>query len=94
MSDYMGKNSVGKLLGLLKEKLDEKVSKEIGKGLSTNDFTNEEKEKLEKVALNFESGFTPTNMIKLIKGVHYFDSIDELPDAGNEGAFYLVKVDE
>ena len=43
---YVGENSLKKLITLIKNKLDTKVDKEDGKGLSTNDYTADEKTKL------------------------------------------------
>ena len=47
MSKYLDKNGLLYLWGKIKEKLAGKVDKVDGKGLSTNDFTAEEKAKLE-----------------------------------------------
>lgn len=47
---YVGENSLKKLITLIKNKLDTKVDKEDGKGLSTNDYTTAEKTKLSGIA--------------------------------------------
>ena len=43
---------------------------------------------------DFSNGFAPTGAIKLVKNVHYFDSVDNLPQAGNTGRLYFVKAQE
>lgn len=53
MSDvkkYLGLNSVTRLVNKILERLDTKVDKESGKGLSTNDYTTTEKNKLAGIA--------------------------------------------
>lgn len=47
---YVGENSLKKLITLIKNKLDTKVDKKDGKGLSTNDYTSAEKTKLAGIA--------------------------------------------
>ena len=49
MSKYQDSNGVLYLLQLLKSQFDTKVDKVDGKGLSTNDYTTEEKNKLENI---------------------------------------------
>lgn len=44
------------LIDVISSSLEDKVDKEPGKGLSTNDFTNEEKEKLNSININTEGG--------------------------------------
>ena len=46
MAEYVDKSGATYLVGKLKELLGGKVDKEDGKGLSANDYTNEEKQKL------------------------------------------------
>ncbi len=46
MSKYLNEQGLTRLVSLIKEKLNTKVDKVEGKGLSTNNFTDEEKEKL------------------------------------------------
>ena len=46
MAEYVDKSGATYLVGKLKELLGGKVDKENGKGLSANDYTNEEKQKL------------------------------------------------
>lgn len=46
---YQDRNGVLFLLQLLKSQFDKKVDKEAGKGLSTNDYTTEEKNKLTNI---------------------------------------------
>ena len=49
MSKYQDSNGVLYLLQLLKSQFDTKVDKVDGKGISTNDYTTEEKNKLENI---------------------------------------------
>lgn len=57
----------------LQELIDKKVNKEDGKGLSTNDFTNEHKQKLE--------GLQPTDVSGLLPKGGYDGTGQELKDA-------------
>ena len=57
----------------LQELIDKKVNKEDGKGLSTNDFTNEHKQKLE--------GLQPTDVSGLLPKGGYEGTGQELKDA-------------
>lgn len=50
MIKYSGENVISYLLTLLKGKLDTKVDKETGKGLSEANFTADEKTKLSNIA--------------------------------------------
>ncbi len=50
MGNWSGKNVVTWILTTMKNKLDLKVDKVSGKGLSTNDYTTEEKQKLAGIA--------------------------------------------
>ena len=50
--NYVGKNALAHFWLILKEKLNDKVDKVNGKGLSTNDYTTDEKIKLAKVNEN------------------------------------------
>ncbi len=54
--------------------------------LANNAVTNEK--------TDFSNGFAPAGAIKLTKNVHYFDSAENLPQAGNTGRLYFVKVQE
>jgi hypothetical protein len=47
--EYIGENRLSQLLTLLKSKIDAKVDKVTGKGLSTNDYTTAEKNKLASI---------------------------------------------
>lgn len=73
--------------------LEDKVNKEEGKALSSNDYTNIDKEKLEVVERNGD-GLSLLGPIYLIKDVHYFDSIATIPEPYASGRLYLVKVEE
>ena len=73
--------------------LEDKVNKEEGKALSSNDYTNIDKEKLEVVERNGD-GLSLLGPIYLIKDVHYFDSIAAIPKPYASGRLYLVKVEE
>ena len=42
---------------------------------------------------DFSAGFSPAGPIRLTKGVHYFDSEAELPDALEEGRIYFVALE-
>lgn len=42
---------------------------------------------------DFSGGFSPTGPIRLTKGVHYFDSVEDIPAGTDEGRLYLVKVE-
>lgn len=41
---------------------------------------------------DFSAGFSPAGPIRLTKGVHYFDSEEDLPAGTDQGRLYLVKV--
>lgn len=58
---YNGENVLTYLLTLLKPKLNSKVDKVVGKGLSTNDFTTELKTKLEGIETNANNYSHPTH---------------------------------
>ena len=73
--------------------LEDKVNKEAGKGLSSNDYTTADKEKLENIEKN-GNGLSFLGPIYLIGNVHYFDSIDTIPEPYESGRLYLVKVEE
>lgn len=51
----MGESSLIKFLNLIKEYFDTKVDKVSGKGLSTNDYTTSEKEKLSIIPDEFKA---------------------------------------
>jgi len=51
----MGESSLIKLLNLIKNHFDTKVDKVSGKGLSTNDYTTLEKEKLSIIPNEFKA---------------------------------------
>lgn len=59
--NYNGNNSLTFLLQLLKTKFGTKVDKVEGKGLSTNDFTTELKNKLDGIAANANNYSHPTH---------------------------------
>ena len=42
---------------------------------------------------DFSGGFSPAGPIRLTKGVHYFDSVEDIPAGTDEGRLYLVKVE-
>lgn len=42
---------------------------------------------------DFSAGFSPAGPIRLTKGIHYFDSEAELPDALEEGRIYFVALE-
>ena len=42
---------------------------------------------------DFSGGFSPAGPIPLTKGVHYFDSVEDIPAGTDEGRLYLVKVE-
>lgn len=48
--DYVNKNGLSHFWQSLKTKLSDKVDKEEGKGLSSNDYTKEDKEKLKNLS--------------------------------------------
>lgn len=73
--------------------LETKVAKEEGKVLSSNDYTTEEKTKLANIE-KFQDGFSPEGPVYFKKNVHYFDSIDTIPEPYESGRLYLVKVAE
>ena len=41
---------------------------------------------------DFSAGFSPAGPIRLTKGVHYFDSEEDIPAGTDEGRLYFVKV--
>ena len=53
----------------------------IAKGAVTNEKTD------------FSGGFSPAGPIRLTKGVHYFDSEEDIPAGTDQGRLYLVKVE-
>ena len=53
----------------------------IATGAVTNDKTD------------FSGGFSPAGPIRLTKGVHYFDSVEDIPAGTDEGRLYFVKVE-
>lgn len=42
---------------------------------------------------DFSGGFSPAGPIRLTKGVHYFDSVEDIPAGTDQGRLYLVKVE-
>ena len=58
----------------LKSDIDKKVSKEVGKGLSSNDYTNEEKQKNEENALKRVANLTVTGDVNKIITITFADS--------------------
>lgn len=58
MSKFLDENGLLYLWNKIKGKLSEKVDKEDGKGLSSNDFTNEEKQKLDALSIDSLGGLT------------------------------------
>ena len=57
------------------------TSAKIATGAVTNEKTD------------FSGGFSPAGPIRLTKGVHYFDSEEDIPAGTDEGRLYLVKVE-
>ena len=57
MANYLDKNGIVYLWGKIKAKF---VTKESGKGLSTNDYTTTEKNKLAGIASNANNYSLPT----------------------------------
>ena len=53
----------------------------IAKGAVTNEKTD------------FSGGFSPAGPIRLTKGVHYFDSEEDIPAGTDQGRLYFVKVE-
>ncbi len=66
---YLGSNSLLYLLTLIKTKLDAKVDKETGKGLSTNDYTTAEKTKLAGIETGANKYTLPTAAKNTLGGV-------------------------
>lgn len=62
MAIYLGSGSLTYLLSLIKQKLDLKVDKDGNKTLSTNDYTNDDKNKLSNIPANAQA-----NIIETIK---------------------------
>ncbi len=60
MAKYIDENGFAHFLGKLKTLLDRKVNTESGKGLSTNDYTTAEKNKLAGIAANANNYSLPT----------------------------------
>ena len=58
----------------LKSEIDKKVSQEAGKGLSSNDYTNEEKQKNEENALKRVANITVTGDVNKIITITFADS--------------------
>ena len=58
----------------LKEDIDKKVSQEVGKGLSSNDYTDNEKQKNEENANKRIVGFTVTGDVNKIITITFADS--------------------
>ena len=56
-------------------------SAKIATGAVTNEKTD------------FSAGFSPAGPIRLTKGVHYFDSEEDIPAGTDQGRLYLVKVE-
>lgn len=67
--DYLDKEGLRYLVAKIKEELNGKVSKESNKGLSSNDFTNEEKEKLRTIAANANNYSLPTASATTLGGI-------------------------
>lgn len=57
------------------------TSAKIATGAVTNEKTD------------FSGGFSPAGPIRLTKGVHYFDSENDIPAGTDQGRLYLVKVE-
>ena len=66
MANFLDKNGVVYLWGKIKEKF---VAKESGKGLSTNDYTTTEKNKLAGIASNANNYSLPTASSTVLGGV-------------------------
>ena len=56
-------------------------SEQLADGAVTNEKTD------------FSAGFAPAGPIRLTKGVHYFDSEADLPEALEEGRVYFVALE-
>ena len=57
------------------------TAEKIATGAVTNEKTD------------FSGGFSPAGPIRLTKGVHYFDSEEDIPAGTDAGRLYLVKVE-
>lgn len=66
MANFLDKDGVVYLWGKIKEKF---VAKESGKGLSTNDYTTTEKNKLAGIATNANNYSLPTASLTVLGGV-------------------------
>lgn len=66
MANYLDKNGIVYLWGKIKAKF---VAKESGKGLSTNDYTTTEKNKLAGIAINANNYSLPTASSTVLGGV-------------------------
>lgn len=66
MANYLDKNGIVYLWGKIKAKF---VAKESGKGLSTNDYTTTEKNKLAGIASNANNYSLPTASSTILGGV-------------------------
>ena len=67
--DLKSGNTLSKLFGGIKKWLDRKVDKIDGKGLSDENFTKEEKEKLEKIAKEANNYTLPAASLKELGGI-------------------------
>lgn len=91
-----------KSLEQISEELENKVDKEEGKGLSSNDFTDEDKEKLDGITAHSHSNLTTLNKIteeiwtkitKAIKSDEYNLSTYKTSDVTTIGGKFFVKND-
>ena len=84
-------NQVNALLEQLRQNLEQASSGQIIDGsittikLANGAVTNEK--------TDFSGGFSPAGPIRLTKGVHYFDSVEDIPAGTDQGRLYLVKVE-
>lgn len=63
MAIYLGSGSLTYLLSLIKQKLDLKVDKDGNKILSTNDYTNDDKNKLSNIPANAQANIVETIVV-------------------------------
>ena len=63
MATYLGSESLKYLLSLIKQKLDLKVDKDGNKTLSTNDYTNDDKNKLSNIPADAQANIIETIVV-------------------------------
>ena len=82
---------VNALLEQLRQNLEQSASGQLIDGSVTTSKLADGAVTNEKT--DFSAGFAPAGPIRLTKGVHYFDSEAELPDALEEGRIYFVALE-